>query len=343
MNESLQNFKNSLREQMLQILWSGWSQLGVSGYVSEAWNTVIDVEAMILTTCFWGRYDQRLFDEMISWLFANERFVNIQRLQSMIKKESFQEYRLLGPVCRKLAGKKLTPKWRGIENKLLKLASESNFCLFLMPDSCPLPIIGKTDDDFAAFGFLRLPFIDRGLSSSFQSGRPATLQLQLRAFFGVCSRAEIMLTLLMNNCASISQIAATSYYSWKSIQDALFEMALSGLVTHPPAKKERRYSLVAGNWASIFLSRPTRPAETINWCKLFSAIEILWKKLDDKKFSSLPPQTMRIELASIVETRLHNLLSAADSRIRIPDYAMAGEAYLEKFSAAVMHLLNRFS
>ncbi len=153
MNESLQNFKNSLREQMLRILWSGWSQLGVSGYVSEAWNTVIDVEAMILTTCFWGRYDQRLFDEMISWLFANERFVNIQRLQSMIKKESFQECRLLGPVCRKLAGKKLTPKWRGIENKLQKLASESNFCLFLMPDSCPLPIIGKTDDDFAAFGF----------------------------------------------------------------------------------------------------------------------------------------------------------------------------------------------
>ena len=341
MNASLQNFKNSLQEQMLRILWSGWSQLGVSGYASEDWNTVIDVEALILTTCFWGRYDQRLFDEMISWLFANERFVNIQRLQSMIKKESFQEYRLMGPVCRKLARKKLTPKWRGIENKLQKLASESNTGLFLMPDSDPLPIIGKTDDDFAAFGFLRLPFIDRGLASSFQAGRPATLQLQLRAFFGVCSRAEIMLALIMNNRASISQIATTSFYSWKSIQDALFEMALSGLVTHPLAKKERRYSLVEGNWANLFLNRPPGPVEPINWCKLFSAIEILWKKLDDKKFSSLPSQTMRIELASVVETRLHNLFLAADSRIRIPDYAMAAEDYLEKFAAAVINMLNQ--
>jgi len=110
MNASLQNFKNSLQEQMLRILWSGWSQLGVSGYASEDWNTVIDVEALILTTCFWGRYDQRLFDEMISWLFANERFVNIQRLQSMIKKESFQEYRPHKPVFLKACQKKADAK-----------------------------------------------------------------------------------------------------------------------------------------------------------------------------------------------------------------------------------------
>lgn len=342
MSASLQNFKNSLREQMLRIIWSGWAQLGVVGYGSETRNTVIDVEAIILTTCFWGRYDQRLFDEMISWLFANERFINIQRLQSIIKKETFHESRLLGPVCRKLARKRLTPKWRGIENKLKKLSSESDFGLFLLPDNSPLPIIGKTDDDFAAFGFLRLPFINRGLNSSFQAGRPATLQLQLRAFFGVCSRAEIMLALIINNCASISEIATSSFYAWKSIQDALFEMALSGLVTHPPSKKERRYSLTAVNWANLCLSQPTRPVESINWCKLFSAIEILWKKLDDKKFSSLPAQTMGIELASFVETSLHNLFSAADSRIRIPDYAMAAEDYLEKFAAAVITILNRF-
>ena len=342
MNASLQNFKNSLREQMLRILWSGWAQLGVAGYDSEARETVIDVEAMILTTCFWGRYDQRLFDEMISWLFSNERFINIQRLQSMIKMENFHESRLLGPVCRKLARKKLTPKWRGIENKLKNLSSESSFGLFLMPDNSPLPIIGKTDDDFAAFGFLRLPFINRGLNSSFQTGRPATLQLQLRAFFGVCSRAEIMLTLIINNCASISEIAATSFYSWKSIQDALFEMAISGLVTHPPAKIKRRYSLTAGNWPDLFFDQPARPVESINWCKFFSAIEILWKKLNDKNFSRLPSQTMGIELASIVETRLHNLFSAADNRIRIPDYAMAAKDYFEKFSAAVLTMLNRF-
>jgi len=95
---------------MLRILWSGWSQLGIAGYSSKPWNAAADVEAMILSTCFWGRYDQRLFDEMISWLFANERFINIQRLQSIIKKETFHEFRLLGPVCRKLARKNQTPK-----------------------------------------------------------------------------------------------------------------------------------------------------------------------------------------------------------------------------------------
>ncbi|MFZ5950386.1 MAG: hypothetical protein ACOYXC_06755 [Candidatus Rifleibacteriota bacterium] len=322
MNTSFQTFKENLRQQMLRILWSGWTQLGVAGFDSKPWSSAADVEALILTTCFWGRYDQRLFDEMISWLISNERLINIQRLQSIIKKESFHESRLMGPICRMLARKKATPKWRGIESKLRKLSSENNFSLFLLPDNRPLPIVGKTDDDFAAYGFLRLPFIDRGMNSVFRAGKPAALQLQLRAFFGVGSRAEIMLALLLKNSASISEIASNSYYSWKSIQDALFEMSISGLVTHPPAKKERRYSLANENWAGIFLSQPENVTETTNWCKFFSAIEILWKKLDDKKISNLPVQTMEIELADIVQTRLHKLFAASDSRIRIPDYAM---------------------
>lgn len=341
MNKSWQSFKEQLREQMLRILWSGWAQLGVAGFSSKSWNSVVDVEAMILSTCFWGRYDQRLFDEMICWLFANERFINIQRLQSIIKKETFHEFRFLGPVCRKLARKNQTPKWRGLENKLKKSSSQREAGVFLLPDNQLLPITGKMDEDFAAFGFLRLPFENRGLTSGFSAGKPANLQLQLRAFFGVCSRAEIMLTLIMNNSASISEIATSSYYSWKSIQDAIFEMALSGLVTHPLAKRERRYSLAAESWRSLFLIASKKPFESINWCKFFSAIEILWKKLDDKKFSSLPPQTAGIELASLVEGRLQSLLLEADSRIRIPDYRTAGENYCNEFTAAITTALNR--
>jgi len=188
---------------------------------------------------------------------------------------------------------------------------------------------------------LRLPFENRGLTSGFSAGNPATLQLQLRAFFGVCSRAEIMLTLIMDNSASISEIATGSYYSWKSIQDALFEMALSGLVTHPLSKRERRYSLADESWRSLFLTASKKPFENINWCTFFSAMEILWQALESKKFSSLPLQTAGIELASLVESRLQNLLLAADSRIRIPDYRNAGENYCKAFTAAVTTALSR--
>lgn len=343
MNTSLQDFKNRFLEQMLKLLWSGWSQLGVAGYKARTWDRVIDIEAMILATCFWGRYDQRLFDEMLSWLISNERFINVQRLQTIIKKEAFHEARLLGPICRKLSRKNHTPKWRGIEKKLenciIKAKPEK---VFMLSDNRALPITGKTDDDFADFGFLRLPFIDRALTSGFPSRETATLQLQLRAFFGVCSRAEVMLNLILNNRASINDIAGNSYFSWRSIQETLFEMSFSGMVSHPPAKRERRYNLVSEAWGELFLSKTANSPATFNWSKFFSAMEILWQKLSDIDFCRLSDQNINLEVASLVKTRLQSLLMAADESWRIPDPASGSEDYFETFTVFVMTQLNRF-
>lgn len=342
MKVSLLNYKNQLLEQMLKLLWSGWAQLGVAGYKPVGWKRVIDIEALILTTCFWGRYDQRLFDEMLSWLLAHERFVNIQRLQTIIKKETFHESGLLGPISRKLCQKNRTPKWRGIASKLERrhavLLPEK---LFLLPDNKPLPVVGAIDDDFAECGFLRLPFIDRQLSTDFATGVAATLQLQLRAFFGVCSRAEIMLAFFINNQASISDIAASSYYSWKSIQEALFEMSHSGIVSHPASKRERRYYLASENWTKLFIGKKTDYPEKFNWCKFFSAMEILWQKVSNSAFGSLSEQSMDIEIADMLHQHLQSLLTAADENWRVPSPATSCESFLATFSAFIITQLKQ--
>jgi hypothetical protein len=326
---------------MLNLLWSAWSDFGAAGYSAGTFNKVLDLEAMILTTCFWGRYDQRLFDEMLSWLVANERLVNIQRLRTILSKEQFQESRLIAPICKKLNKKNRTPKWQGLERKLKShIKTEQSEKVFMFSNNTPLPIPKKIDEDFSDYGFLRSPFIDRKLAGTFQVSKTSTLQLQLRAFFGVCSRAEVMLALIINNRANISEIAEGSYFSWKSTQDSLFEMSLSGVVSHSPPKRERFYYLVSDAWHKIFPSLE-KPPQGFNFCKFFSAMEILWQKTSTLFFGNLSEKSVDLEIADLIDDRLAILLSAADLSCRIPLFSENHDNYFEKISNCILKQIDQ--
>lgn len=342
MKTSLQNFRDEFLEKMLQLLWSAWSDFGAAGYSSGTFNKVLDLEAMILTTCFWGRYDQRIFDEMLSWLLANERFVNIQRLRTILSKEQFHESRLIAPICKKLNAKNKTPKWRGLEKKLQKQGkTEQTEKVFLFSNNKSLPIAEKVDEDFCNYGFLRSPFIDRKLSGHFQTTKTSTLQLQLRAFFGVCSRAEIMLALLISNRASIGEIVEASYFSWKSVQEALYEMSLSGIVSHPPSKRERFYHLVSDEWSEIFTGKENQP-QGFNFCKFFSAAEVLWQKTSTLDTVNLSEKSINLEIADLVNNQLAALLSSADFSCKVPLPMANQENYFEIFSSFILSQLSQF-
>ena len=342
MKTSLQTFNDQLLEKMLQFLWSAWSDLGISGYSSYKLNVVLDIEALIITTCFWGRYDQRLFDEMLSWLLANERFVNIQRLQTILKKELFQESRLIAPICSKLNIKNKTPKWRGLESKLKsQIKMNQSEKVFLFSNNKPLPITDQIDDSFSSYGFLRLPFIDREMITQFSETKVSALQLKLRAFFGIGSRSEIMLALIINKQISISETADRSYFSWKSIQEALFEMSLSGIVGHSPSKRERHYYLVSDYWHKIFLKEPVKSLKQLNFCKFFSAMEILRQKTSASAFSRLSESSANLEIADHVNNLLAPLLSAADGVCKIPSPSANIKNYFEEFSSFILTQLDQ--
>ena len=80
-------FSKEIRARILHFLWRQWAQLGLaSAQVEQRDNWIVDPEALILATCEFGRYDARLFDEMLDWLLINANFVNIPRAKSLKKR-----------------------------------------------------------------------------------------------------------------------------------------------------------------------------------------------------------------------------------------------------------------
>ena len=80
MKKSLKIFRDEYLELLLDFLWQEWSALGVAGQKKDPCRHVIDPEALLLFTCSLGRYDQRLFDEVMDWLTTNGRFINVHAL-----------------------------------------------------------------------------------------------------------------------------------------------------------------------------------------------------------------------------------------------------------------------
>ena len=83
MVQSLKEFKNSYIELLLTFLWRQWSALGVAGYADTQDRWSIDLEALLIFTCSIGRYDPRLFDEVLDWIDKNGDLINVQRLKKI--------------------------------------------------------------------------------------------------------------------------------------------------------------------------------------------------------------------------------------------------------------------
>ncbi len=82
MNTLLSEFKVSVLDQLLDVLWRQWVSLGVSGHSQSDELKVVDPEALLLLTLTVARYDARLFDEVLEWLEANGSPSGRRRIES---------------------------------------------------------------------------------------------------------------------------------------------------------------------------------------------------------------------------------------------------------------------
>ena len=74
----------------------------------------IDIEALILITTSQGRYEARLFDEMLDWLWTNGSWVNVQRLRSLHRRLSLGNTRVLGAIAQFLSQRAVLSKWKAL-------------------------------------------------------------------------------------------------------------------------------------------------------------------------------------------------------------------------------------
>lgn len=280
---SLKDYRNELKNALLDLAWSQWTALGVAGHTKEYSANIIDVEALVLFTLFIGQYDQRLFDSMQDWLQKNGRFINMQRLANLHKKNKYKSANILSYMAANLATFENKLKWE-------KLAKRNSEVVEVKPLFKSVPIInGQAKDTIALqYGLERNPYLFADKQTSFNRNNTATLQLKLRGFFGVNSRAEVMLILLCKDYCKNQDIASSTGFSWRSIQDILFEMTYSGIVSATLSKKSRLYHLSnAKEWNSIFGISEIHPIKFTVWSDIFFSLEQLYETLENPKLDKV--------------------------------------------------------
>lgn len=324
---SLKGSRTECLDTVLDFLWAQWSAMGVPG--SPAWRErrMIDPEALLLFTCTMGRYDARLFNEMLGWLRLHERWVNVQRLKNMLKTEGFRGGPVLGAVAASLAEPTNASKWRRLAQGR-KPAEEGAEPLFFLRDGKPMPRVQNPDPVFEERGFLREPVKLEPDAQPFNPEEPQNLLLKLRALFGVNSRCEVVAYLLGREQAGVSDVADATYYFRRTVYNTLREMTLSGLLSLREQGGQNIYGIHRERWMA-FLSPDSPAPEWINWAPLFAALERIWRTLDDPGVWEMSRLSLSAELRTLMSKVRPKLERVGGiSRFVSLDSARRGEDYV---------------
>ena len=337
MSISQSEFKKTVLDQLLDLLWRQWTALGVPGYSSLEESNVVDPEALLMLTLTIARYDARLFDEVLDWLNVNGEFLNVQRLQNLVREYDFAASAQLSAVAQILGRKSsFALKWN-------KLASEyyleESTPLFYMKDGRPMAIPDDTDETFLDHGLLRPAFITRGLAQLFpREGMPALL-LRLRALFGVNIRCEILCLLGSVEEIHPSRIAKLIGQAPRTTQKLLSSMVRSGAVQVRTSAREKIYSLSPDMLSKLL--RPDGPTPWVNSVPLFRAMEILWLGLSDPKRQELDNTMLASEWRRLARKMKPLLGDAGMGQPMREDSSFKGEKYYDVFVEDIYRLVDK--
>lgn len=334
MKKQLKEFRDTLANRTLDLLWRQWDAIGVAGTTPPETKRVIDPEALLLVTATIARWDPRLLDEALDWLMRNGRYISGVRIKRLLKKYGFAGERVLGVLSVLLKKKDRRRHWR-IEPP----HDAPEEALFFLSDGRPMQGWGPTDPVFVEFGFLRGRMELRGYSRLFSPENPSCIWLQLRSLFGSSSRVEFILYLLLNKEGYPSDIARKTGYTQKSAQDTMAEMAASGFLHQTKKGREILYCMASPLWTQLAFDKNPAPA-WILWPPLFRALEMIWLCLYDQGLYELPDLGLTTELFTLIQ-KVRPLAEEAGIGHRLSAVRQGlGDDYLSTFMTDVEALVD---
>lgn len=338
MKTLLTDFRTEFSDQLLGLLWRQWTALGVAGQVSSWERTVLDPEALLLTSCTVARHDPRLFDAMLDWLQVNGRYLNIHRLHRMLKNYPFTGGAVYAAAASATSNPEQAAKWRR-SSEPAKSPVRPEELLFRMADGQPLPVVHKPDPIFQAHGLLRDRYEPRGVAHPFHPEVVANLLLRLRAFLGVNARCEILAYLLLNGRGSPRAVARACGYYPATVTKALAEMGDSGYVVSRVEGRHRHYTLVPDAWHALLIDKER--LSWITWPPLFCALEQIWVFLHAPDRAEPAPLAQASALRRVLKASVTDNLAASGLPIIFgDDQPHTGESLIPFFIARMREVLD---
>jgi hypothetical protein len=291
---SFLTFKEAHLQATLNLLWDQWSVLGV-GIVTRRLNgECVDPEALIMATCDFGRFDQRLFDGMLEWLARYEELISSQRLSSLAKRTFPESKDVLRSVAAFLYARENKHRWRKLGAGAEQPADAVP--LFVHQPSSFAPAKDDLDATFLSSGFSRARFDKKAQVTAFQFAHPASLWLRLRALTGVSSRTDVLTYLLTHREGGHpSEIARVLEYAQRAVQQALTSMNDSGWVVRSERRREVSYT-VSELLRTAFVSSLEGAPEWLTWTRYYHAAAEVWKTLSDPRLVRASAEAQSAEL-----------------------------------------------
>ncbi|OIO05025.1 MAG: hypothetical protein AUJ52_14295 [Elusimicrobia bacterium CG1_02_63_36] len=284
---SLKEFRESLLERLITFLWRQWSALGVLGQSSAEEDWVIDPEALLVFSLELGRYEPRLFDEILAWLEVNDHWLDTARLRRIIQEKDPKTIRVVGGALRYLQERGKARKWGGVVSTCKRLAGQSQMePLFMHPSGefHPRAEGDKIDPSFLAFDINRSRIRIQKQGKDVPVNAHTNLRFLLRASFGGGAKSESIAYLLTHFGGRPNEIAEEVGLSRLSIHEALSDLYASKLGAKRPKGKRIEYYLSPERWWGFLNtpgSDPDKRPKWVHWIAIFRALSVLWQTVDE--------------------------------------------------------------
>lgn len=198
--------RHPFTEHVLDLVWSLWTELGVSGWQRRHTSHAIDPEPLIIFTAVLGDADPRLRDESTDWCIKYGHSITATRLKNLLAGEPDSVRNTFGEYAATVSAHS-SVRW--------PLATEPR------------------------------RFRPTGHSSLDDFRRPSLVVLRLRALFGATARAEIVKAFLADPTAELTaaDLADGVGYTRRFVSEALDALRNAGLLDVLPQRNQLRYRL----------------------------------------------------------------------------------------------------
>ncbi len=342
MKTSPNKFKEAFLEGVLELLWRQWTTLGVAGH-GEREGRVIDPDALLLGTCVFGRYEPRLFDEMLDWLGVNGWCINVQRVRSLMKQYGYGCERVVACVAALQAKGAETAKWRRLSLSVEPIGAGTSLDpLFYLPEGRPQPAFGRPEPEFARYGFHRGKLDLRRMSQEPNPELPGNLMFRLRALFGVNARADILTYLLTHADGHPPEMGRQTGYFPKTVQMTLVEMAYSGKIHGARKGREKHYRVDGAEWTLLHTREDSNGSWPgwVGWPQSFAAMTDVWRLAQDPELAKTSASLQAAEWRKLMD-RVEPWLAQGDAGTPPKDLnRLTGAAYLRAVQGELLQLFT---
>lgn len=275
-------------DNILGLLWGQWTSAGAGTSYSLYRGYVLDPEALICATCYFGRYDARIFDLMIDWMVDNRKLIIPKRLTNISSSFGEETQEVIIAILRFLAEEEGIRSFDVKHPLLEKDGSSEKKILFRYSLTKEAAIPEEYEPAFFKYGFIRpkieLPHISHKPNPYIKEN----IRFKLRGLFGCGARSEVICYLLNQHSSSnimpplskynSNSIASAIYQNQSYVHSILQELTLSGLFKRHGAGRGCEYTINKG--LADFLTEG-KGIDYAVWPMIYPAYEYIINKIQD--------------------------------------------------------------